>query len=337
MNPLNEILSKFYITQNAKNLKEEYLEYFIKFFNYLYYEKKVSNHTVRAYLNDVVDFFLYLIQNQIYVKKVNQEVIRNYFYEISNENKKIGESNKKLSISSRKRKITSIKKLYSYFVKNHFIEKNPVMISIPKHKKNLPENFKYYELNQIFDFFENELKQHLDIKKLALLHRDRALIESLYSTGARISEILSLKIQDILTDMNKVKEEIIIFGKNQKERWIFFGKYALEALHNYVSYRNYLSPKCDQLFINFQGKPLTDRGVRDRFKLYQNLIKISSMYPHKFRHSFATDLLTEGLDIRIVQEFLGHSNLRTTQIYTHLSKAKLKEHYRNTHPFAKKK
>lgn len=336
MNLIHQIVKNFYITQDAKHLRDEYSKYFISFFNYLYYEKKVSPHTIRAYLNDLTNFFLYLMHYQISVLNVNKEMVRNYFYEISDSVSCVNSSKKKLSISTKKRKITAIKKFYFYLVKNQYLEKNPVLISIPKYTKHLPENFKYYEINQIFEFFENSLTQNKDLIKKTLLYRDKALIETLYSTGARISEILSLKVQDVLGSKNKIKEEVMISGKNKKQRFIFFGTFAIQALQKYLLHRNYLSPKCDTLFINFKGDKLTDRGVRDRLKVYQNLILISNMYPHKFRHSFATDLLTEGLDIRIVQEFLGHSNLRTTQIYTHLSKAKLKEHYRNTHPFAKK-
>ncbi len=113
------------------------------------------------------------------------------------------------------------------------------------------------------------------------------------------------------------------------------GKFAILALNEYLQYRKFLNPQTDFLFINLQGKPLTDRGIRYKMYNYHALLQISRMFPHKFRHSFATDMLNEGADLRYVQEFLGHENLRTTQIYTHISKEKLKEIYRHTHPYGK--
>lgn len=334
-----EILDKHYITKKARKLYGEYIDFFIKFYNYLSIEKNSSEHTIRAYLNDLTEFFLFLIKNQISPLQVKTEDIRKYFLEISGIQLNQKKSERNLSIPTQRRKITSIKRFYFYLVKNQYIEKVPVLILMPKFKKKLPENFKYYELNQIFDFFEKSLEKEKDQFKKALLYRDKALIELLYSTGARISEIISLQKDQIVLNSNQdqiqIKEEIKIKGKNKKERFVFIGSYAKKALEDYLKNRNFLLPKSENLFLNSKGEALTDRGVRDRLKFYQNLISISKMYPHKFRHTFATDLLTEGLDIRIIQEFLGHSNLHTTQIYTHLSKAKLKEQYRKSHPLGK--
>lgn len=122
----------------------------------------------------------------------------------------------------------------------------------------------------------------------------------------RIAELLNLKTQDIFYngDPNTIKEELKILGKRNKERYVYLGTYAIASLKNYLFYRDYLKPQTDFLFINKNGKRLTDRGVRDRLKVYQYLADISRTYPHKFRHSFATDLLNEGLDIRTLQEML---------------------------------
>ncbi|MFN3604888.1 MAG: tyrosine-type recombinase/integrase [Leptonema sp. (in: bacteria)] len=336
MDHFNKIIKNLYITQEAKKLDGEYRDYFIKFYNYLAIEKRASLHTIRAYLSDLTNFFIFLKKNCISVLEVQTETIRKYLLEIIGRPLNSTNYQKNFSIATQKRKITAIKRFYYYLVKNESLEKNPVLISMPKFSKKLPENFKYYELNQIYDFFEKNIDLQNDVFKKTLLLRDKAIIETLYSTGARISEIIHIKLNDIIHNDGNLKEEIIISGKNKKERFIFFGSYAIEALKRYLSYRENLLPKCDYVFINYKGEKLTDRGVRDRFQLYQTLLTISKIHPHKFRHSFATDLLTEGLDIRIVQEFLGHSNLKTTQIYTHISKAKLKEQYRQFHPFAKK-
>ncbi len=336
MENLDSVFSQLQINQQWKLLNPSHLKEIKSFYEHLSLQKK-SNHTIRSYLSDLVEFFLFLQQEEIDYRKVNVQDIRNYFLKISGINLEKNQSKKKVKSTTQKRKISSIRNFYKYLQKFQQIENNPVQIKFPKTPKQLPEAFRYYEVQKLIEFFEKSLLKEEDSKKKALLYRDQCIVEMLYSSGMRIAELLNLKTQDIFYngDPNTIKEELKILGKRNKERYVYLGTYAIASLKNYLFYRDYLKPQTDFLFINKNGKRLTDRGVRDRLKVYQYLADISRTYPHKFRHSFATDLLNEGLDIRTLQEMLGHSNLSTTQIYTHVSKAKLKELYLQHHPYAK--
>ncbi len=335
------ILSALYVKNLWKNLNQKHLEILKQFYEYLAIQKNASKHTIRCYLSDVIDFFLFLQKEDILFNNVSTQDVRNYFLNISGVNLDKNQVQKKIKPTTQKRKISSIRTFYHFLLKQDIVQNNPVRISLPRLPRLLPENFKNYELQKLFDFFETQIKTEKEnIFKLALLYRDRCIVEILYSSGMRISELLSLHIQDVVINNNKnsdpiFKEELKIKGKRNKERYVYLGSYAIQSLKDYFLYRHYLKPDTTFLFINRTGKPLSDRGVRDRLKIYQYLLKIFKIHPHKFRHSFATDLLNEGLDIRIVQELLGHSHISTTQIYTHLSKSKIKELYRNFHPYGK--
>ncbi|GIX41381.1 MAG: tyrosine recombinase XerC [Leptospiraceae bacterium] len=336
MDSIENLFKEYQITKKWKELNKEHQNLIQSYYEYLTFQKKASKHTIRGYLSDLVEFLLFLETEDLYYKKVQTIDIRNYFLKISGINLEKNHSLKKIHTSTQKRKISSIRTFYKFLQKQNIIENNPVQIKFPKTTKQLPEAFKYHEINKLFDLFHDLLNQEKEQFKKALLYRDQCIVEILYSSGMRISELLSLKIHDVIYNNPEIlKEEIKIIGKRNKERYVYLGSYAINALKKYLFYRPFLNPKTNFLFINKDGNPLTDRGVRDRLKMYQYLSDISRTYPHKFRHSFATDLLNEGLDIRILQEMLGHATLSTTQIYTHVSKAKLKELYRQTHPFGK--
>lgn len=337
MDNFKEILTTFNITRDWQNLTFEHLKLLKQYYEYLCFQKNASKHTIRAYLSDLTRFFIYLQNNHISFKNVQITDIRNYFLKRSGIDLKKNLTEKKICSTTQKRNISSIKSFYRYLQKLNIIEENPVVIHLPKTPKKLPESFKYYEFQKLFDYFESNLRKEIDLTKRILLIRDRCIIEMLYSTGMRISELTRLRLDDVIINMDKpsLKEEIKVKGKRNKERYVYLGSYAMIALKEYLSVRDQFYPIDDSLFLNKSGRAITDRGIRDRLKLYQYLIQISNMYPHKFRHSFATDLLNEGLDIRSLQEMLGHSSLSTTQIYTHVSKAKIKELYRKTHPFGK--
>lgn len=337
MDKFKDLLKELQITQKWQELNEEHLKQLKLYYDYLNIQKNASKHTIRGYLSDLIEFFLFLQKEILNYKEISIQDIRNYFLKITGINLEKNHSQKKIKTTTQKRKISSIRNFYKYLQKNNFIENNPVQIKFPKTSKTLPESFKYYEINKLFDFFENILKQKENSEQIVFIYRDHCIIEMLYSSGMRISELLSLKVNDVLHNNNPelIKEELKIKGKRNKERYVYLGSFAIESLKKYLNYRDLLKPKTDFLFVNKNGLALTDRGVRNRLKTYQYLLDLSRTYPHKFRHSFATDLLNEGLDIRTLQEMLGHASLSTTQIYTHVSKAKLKELYRHSHPFAK--
>ena len=151
----------------------------------------------------------------------------------------------------------------------------------------------------------------------------------------RISELLSITTQNIRSYDNKIVTELKITGKGKKDRIVFFGPPAQNSIDEYLQYRNQIKPKTESLFVNAKGSSLTDRGVREILNRHQKQTGMQKcLYPHRFRHTFATDLLNEGADIRQVQEMLGHSSLSTTQIYTSVSKERLKQVYHSCHPRA---
>ncbi len=333
---MNVEFRDYQISNHYKLLDGDYLYFLNLFFEYMKYQKDYSKHTIRGYLNDLINFFLFLQEDDIKIVDVDTQIIRNYFVKKNGINLFKDEGNRNLSPRTQRRMISTLKNFYKLLKLKNIIVKNPVNIKLPRIDKNLPEFFKSYELDLIFNFFGNS--EELSNKQKAIFYRDKAIFEMLYSTGMRISELIQMRISDVILYFNykrNLRNEIKIIGKRKKERFVYLGKFAIIALNDYLQYRKFLNPQTDFLFINLQGKPLTDRGIRYKMYNYQALLQISRMFPHKFRHSFATDMLNEGVDLRYVQEFLGHENLRTTQIYTHISKERLKEIYRNTHPYGK--
>ena len=189
----------------------------------------------------------------------------------------------------------------------------------------------------MFDLLESSVddSSHSETSKDKNHHlqiRDRAIYEMLYSTGMRIAELLSISLRDVVKGDSRLK----IMGKGRRERIVFMGDEARAALENYISIRSHFKPSTDKLFLNARGRALDPRGVRYRLSLLQKKKGLSvSLHPHKFRHSFATDLLNSGADIRAVQEMLGHKSISSTQIYTGVSRDRLREIHRQCHPHGK--
>ena len=213
---------------------------------------------------------------------------------------------------------------YNFLINNLDFNNNPfVLIRLPKKEKKLPRFFYY-----------NELEQLLDVPNLSnpLGQRDRVILEILYASGVRVSELINIKIVDINY------EEIKVFGKGSKERIVRIGDYAREALDLYLNdgYKKLNKHNSNYLFLNDNGNKLTTRGIR---YILDNIIRKTSINkkisPHMLRHTFATHLLNEGCDILSVQELLGHENLSTTAIYTHITTDRLKDIYYKVHPRAK--
>ena len=230
---------------------------------------------------------------------------------------------KKLTPNSINRHLSALRSFYNYLLQKNVISSNPFkIVSSQKKDKRLPNYMKYNEFTDMIDSLDNI---PLDI-------RNRALLELLFSTGLRVSELTSIKINDI--DFSRM--EIRVVGKGNKERIAYFNEHAAAALNNYLKgSRNELlnGKQSEYLFINHIGGVLTQRGVRD---IIDRIIKKSSINahitPHTFRHTFATMLLNEGCDLKSVQELLGHVNMSTTSIYTHITSDKIKDAYLHSHP-----
>jgi len=292
--------------------------YLMEYQGYLQIEKNASSHTVKHYTKDIEDFFSFLnVQGIHSLMEVDYLDVRSYLALL---NKK-DYARKTIS-----RKLSSLRSFFRFLVRENYIDSNPFqMISTPKVEKKLP-NFMYPE--EILELLEKpDTSQPLGI-------RDRAIIEVLYASGMRIGELVSLNVDSI----NLNTGTALVFGKGSKERYVPLGKYSLEALKRYLeeARQKLLTNNQEKaLFLNKHGGRLSDRSVRRMLDKYVKVLSFSKqLSPHTLRHTFATHLLNAGADLRTVQELLGHVNISTTQIYTHVTKERLQHIYKNSHPRA---
>lgn len=273
--------------------------------NYLTSIRKYPDNTVNSYLSDITIFKEYLSSLKINYLKVDKDIIREYLKVLGNSNYKSSSINRILS---------SLKNYYEYLEYKHLIEYNPLKdLNRPKKEKRLP-NF----INN--NDYEEIIKKSLERTDF-IGRRNTLLLELLYSSGIRISEALNIKIKDI----NMSDKSIRILGKGSKMRIVYFGEYAKEYLEEYLKVRN---SSLEYLFLNKNNTLLTRRGAE---YIISNLVKTSllkkKVTPHTFRHSYATEMLNNGADIRSVQELLGHSSLSTTGIYTHVTNEVVRREY----------
>jgi len=300
------------------------IEIVLSFKNFLESERSYSKHTVINYLSDIEEYRNFLKTNELgSIDKIKPNITRYY---LSYLNKK-GYKSRTVA-----RKMSSLRSMYKFMMNEELIEANVFSeISSPKLDKTLPKHLYNQELDNLFD--------SIDVKD-EIGKRNYALLELLYGTGIRVSELCSIRLQDV----DFFNNSIIVMGKGSKERYVPFHSNVKSALTDYIEFSRYEILKkskdkhTDILFLNFKGGPLTTRGVRVILNSINeraaNNLKIS---PHMLRHSFATHLLDNGADLRSVQELLGHVNLSTTQIYTHVSKERLKKEYTKYHPRAVRK
>ncbi|MBP3765613.1 MAG: site-specific tyrosine recombinase XerD [Bacilli bacterium] len=287
-------------------------DYIKEYEDYLRIDKKYSNNTIMSYMNDLNKFNLFLDNKDI--TKIDKTAIRSFIE---------SEKNRKLSDRTISHDLIVIKNFYKYLEKNNTIKNNPsVDIELPKLKKALPHVLSLDEVDKILDI---ELKD-----KYA--YRNKAMLELMYSSGLRISELVNLKIQDI-----DLEEDIVrVTGKGSKMRIVPIGDYAIYYLKLYINeYRSLLikSKVSDYLFLNSRGDRISRQAM---FKIIKQIIRDKNIKkdvsPHTLRHSFASHMLENGADLRSIQELLGHSDISTTQIYTHISNKKIKENYEESHP-----
>ena len=291
----------------------------LKFIDELKYEKNYSELTINGYLSDLNLFLEYLNENNIKnYNNVEYQDIRlfiNHLYNLNFNNKTIS------------RHISSIRSFFKYLKSNDYIKNNPcILISNPKLDKRLPKYLNFEEIEKVLNAFDN--KNYLGL-------RNSLILEILYSTGIRVSEIVNIKINDVYMSNRTIK----IIGKGKKERIVFFGSKCFNLLNLYLkkSYPILNKNNIEYLILSKTGKKINDRQIRkivdDATTIAGIKIKIS---PHVLRHTFATHMLIEGADLRSVQELLGHENLSTTQIYTHLTNEKIRNIYLNAHPRARR-
>lgn len=234
-------------------------------------------------------------------------------------------SKKKLKPSSLRRKISAIRSFYKFLIREELIQIDPTQdLVFPKNEKKLPQVLTVEEIEKLINAIDNKTLKG---------KRDIAIIELLYSSGLRVSEIINLKVSDLDFENNYLK----CFGKGSKERIVPFGELAKTYIIDYLKERRKLKIDSELLFVNKRGEKLLRQQINNLLIKYSKKAKLKKrVHPHMLRHSFATHLLERGADLRSVQELLGHVDISTTQIYTHLTKDYLREIYLNTHPLWRK-
>ncbi len=278
------------------------------YLNYLKYERKLSNNTYESYKYNLEKVSNYFKGENLL--KLSDDNIREFLYKCEE------------SASSKAHYLTVLKSFYDYMLDLELIKVNPCdNIKAPKMPKKLPKFLTMDEVDKLLDI---SLKEPLD-------YRNKAMLELLYATGMRISELLDLNLANI----NIIDESVKVMGKGSKERIIPISGICITYLNMYINeYRNYILKDrvSDYLFVNYNGKRMSRQGF---FKILKQICEKSGIdkeiSPHILRHSFATHLLNNGADLRIIQELLGHENISTTEIYSHVSHEKVKEDYKK-HP-----
>ena len=297
------------------------------YLQYLKLNKNYSDKTIDSYKYDIEKFFNFLLNEGVLMDDVDSIVIRNFLTE---------ELNAGVSKRSCKRRLSTLKKFYDYLVQRKIVKENPfILVDSPRTEKRYPRTL--YD-DQIKEIFDNNKKR---TDPLAV--RDDAILSLLYFCGLRAAELCSLTVQDIDLRNRTVR----VMGKGSKERLVPFTIECRDAVKKYIeTYRktqlakrtgeDLLTPP--KLFLNDKGGDLTTRGLEyilDRIE--EKTGTFVGLHPHILRHSFATHLLENGADLRVIQELLGHSSINATQVYTHISAEAMKKEYANAFPRAKKK
>jgi len=283
-----------------------------EFLTYLLIDKGYSSNTIESYKRDLLKFLEYNKEKDI--NNISSEDLKEYIKYLNNKN---------LNEKSISRNISCLKSFYKFLNINKIITDNPSeVLFIPKIKKSLPNTLT-----------EEDVFKLLDINLIDnYSYRNKAMIELMYGTGLRVSELVNLRLQDV-----DLSEDIVrTFGKGSKERVVPLGEFASESLKEYINkYRSSMLKKYnnDYLFLNNHGSKMTRQGF---FKIIKKLAEEKGinkeLSPHTLRHSFASHLLKYGADLRTIQELLGHSDISTTQIYTHITNEELKKNYEEFHP-----
>lgn len=294
-----------------------------RFLDYVSLRNTGSKNTLDAYQRDAYEFIDYLNGEGIKsFNEVDRFVVNDYIIALRNKETKNGT----LKDKSICRKLSSLRSMFRYLNEHTDVTNNPFLyVKSPKEKRRIPEFLFYNEIDSLLSVFDES-----DVGV-----RNSALFETMYGCGLRVSEITSLKISDIHFN----DDFIIINGKGSKQRIVPFYPDLNELLMKYIYHVRckWVSDDTnDYVFVNQRGKPLTSRGIQ---YILNEAVKLTDLnihvHPHMLRHSFATHLLDNGADLRVVQELLGHSSLSTTQIYVHISQERMKKVYESAHPRSK--
>ena len=292
-------------------------EVFDKYINYLEAEKNASKYTVRNYRNDLLEFFDFVMGQGIKsLKDVNKQTLRAYLAHLMEQG---------FAKSSIARKLSAIRSFYRYLMREEMISASPAATTVsPRLDRRLPSFLTVDEARRLVE--SPDLSQPQG-------QRDRALLELLYASGLRVSELVNINVEQV----NMATNEIRVWGKGSKERVVLIGTPAARALTTYIDKgrRELLGDKKNNaLFVNRYGGRLPARTVQKILEKYARNIG-KKVHPHVLRHTFATHLLDGGADLKVVQELLGHADLSSTQIYTHVTQSRARKIYLAAHPMAR--
>jgi integrase/recombinase XerC len=296
-----------------------------QFSDYLTFTRKFSRLTVKAYQQDLEIYFKFLFEQNLQFDKIQVQEARAFLAQ------QVQQGLKPLTL---KRRVASLKHFYQFYVDEKIVMLNPFnLVRTPKVSKALPKTVDEHEIQGI-------LNQPFDTASY-LMMRDLAMVELLYGSGLRASEVVNLTTQD----MNLNQRMLRVLGKGNKQRMVPLTKVCQQSIQLYLKdVRPLLMQKVEtskltnQVFLNHHGQPLTVRGLEYILHKLSRLAGLEGrLHPHQLRHTFATQLLDNGADLRTIQELLGHATINTTQIYTHVSKEALQKEYRAAHPRALKK
>lgn len=298
-----------------------------KYLRYLKIERNASEHTITSYKNDLTQFLEFCSthfdtsEETVDITKIERLTIRLWLGALSERG---------LAKSTIARKVAAVRSFCKYCFKRGIVEQNPAhLLIVPKKDKPLPKTANAEDLNRMMDLAEGNTPESA---------QNRAILEMLYGTGIRLSELVNLNEEDVNFKLNQIK----VLGKGAKQRIVPFGNQAGTALKNHLETKPKLyGERTDAdarkaVFIAASGQRLYPRAVQRIVKDYlQRASEVTQKSPHVLRHSFATHLLDQGADIRVIKELLGHANLAATQVYTHTSVERLKNVYETAHPRAK--
>lgn len=311
-----------------------------KFLEYLRAVRNASPLTTSGYRTDLGQFVEYLSPpgtEPLALSQIDHRVIREFLGHLHD---------RKVQKATAARKLSSIRSFFKFCGREGLVRDNPArLVSTPKLPKRLPSVLSAEEMNAFLDVVAKAKSERpragraarTDVEVGLLLSRDRAILELLYASGLRVSELTGLN----LADMDRKEQMLRVIGKGNKERIVPYGSKAEEALEKYWPIRSELLRKAgkrgvaEAVFLNYAGGRLTRRSVARIVKRYVRLVNLNwDLHPHSLRHAFATHLLSDGADLRAIQELLGHASLSTTQRYTHASIRQLMEVYDKSHPHA---
>lgn len=287
------------------------------FVAYLEAERNASEHTIASYRSDLVQFNEFLRDEGVEWAGIDRNVMRRFLVRLQAEG---------YARSSVARKVATLRSFYRFLVRERFLERNPLTITAPKTGRYLPSFLNSDEVKALLEAPDLATPQGL---------RDRAILEVLYASGIRVSELAGLN----LSNLDRERREIRVWGKGAKERIVLMGESALAALLSYLNTaRGQLTggKATNAVFVNRFGGRLSERSIWNIVEKYRRSVGIvKEISPHTLRHTFATHMLDGGADLRSVQELLGHANLTTTQIYTHVTQSQARQVYLKSHPRAR--